>query len=220
MRVLDFVTDEIPPLKLNDKAEKALQWMEEFKVKHLAVVNNGTYIGVISEDAILDSEDEECTIGDLKESLHEFWVESSANPMLVFNKMYSNKLSILPVLNEHTEYIGLLTLDSILEVIAHLTSSNQGGGVIVLEVGFRDYSMSQIAQIIEQNNAKILSSFINAIPESNQLQVTLKISRSDLRSIIRGFERYDYTVSAISNEGKHYDDLKERYDELLHYLNI
>lgn len=220
MRVLDFVTDEVPSLKLEDRAEKALHWMEEFKVKHLPVVNDGRYLGVISEDAILDSEEEDCTIENLQSNFQDISVVSNSNPLLVFNKMHSNHLSVLPVLDETNTYIGLLTLDSILEVIAHLTSSNQGGGVIVLEVGIRDYSMSQISQIVEQNNAKILSSFINAVPESNQLQITLKVSRSDLRSIIRNFERYDYSVSAVSSEGKHFDALKERYDELIHYLNI
>ena len=92
------------------------------------------------------------------------------------------------------------------------------GGILVLEVSQSDYSMAQIGQIVESNNAKILSSTILSNPASTNLDVTLKINQEDLTAIIRTFERYDYVVKAEYQNGMGSDDLKWRYDALMNYL--
>jgi acetoin utilization protein AcuB len=218
MRVLDFVKDEVPPLKFSDTIEKALQWMEEFKVRHLPVTDGKEFHGIISENSLLDCEDETGNIGDLKKEMQFISVIDTAHPLLVFQLVHENHLTILPVLNQKNEYTGTLTVESLLEVVASLTSSNEVGSVIMVEVGVRDYSMSQIAQIIESNDAKILASFVTPLADSNKLQITLKLSRSDIRAIIRSFERYDYDVTSMVARGEHKDELSDRYDELMNFL--
>ena len=83
-----------------------------------------------------------------------------------------------------------------------------------------DYSLAQIAQIVESENAKILSSFIMSSTDSTKIEVTLKIAEVDLSRIIRSFERYDMVVKASFQRSTDQDDMQFRYDALMNYLNI
>jgi hypothetical protein len=89
-----------------------------------------------------------------------------------------------------------------------------------LEINQVDYSLAQIAQIVESNNARILSSYIMSSPDSTKLEVTLKINKTELTSIIRTFERYDYVISASFQKSQFYDDIQERFDSLLNFLKM
>jgi hypothetical protein len=92
--------------------------------------------------------------------------------------------------------------------------------VIVLERSYKDYSISEIAQIIESNDATILSMFITSIPESTLMEISIKINRMELGPILQTFNRYNYTIKATYGEASYYDDLKDRYDQLMTYLNV
>ena len=90
----------------------------------------------------------------------------------------------------------------------------------MLEVNERDYSLAQIAQIVESNNARILSSYIMSSPNSTKLEITLKINQIELDRIIRTFERYDYVIRASFQKSNFQDDLQLRYDALINYLKM
>jgi CBS domain-containing protein len=131
------------------------------------------------------------------------------------------KLSVIPVLNDKNHYQGVITTNDLIRYIAGISSMDQHGGIIVLELVERDYSLTQIAQIIESNNVKILSMYITSPPESTKLEVTLKVNTNDLSSVIRTFERYNYEVKTWASMDDSMDNLySERFDLLMKYLNI
>jgi hypothetical protein len=103
---------------------------------------------------------------------------------------------------------------------ANTGSIKETGGIIVLEINEHDYSMAQIAQIVESNNARILSSYIMSSPDSTKIEVTLKINQLELSRIIRTFERYDYFVKETFQKDANDTDLQIRFDSLMNYLNI
>jgi hypothetical protein len=105
-------------------------------------------------------------------------------------------------------------------VIANTGSIKETGGIIVVEVNSVDYSMAQIAQIVESNNAKILSSYIMSTPDSTKLEVTLKINQIELTRIIRTFERYDYVIKASYQKSEGDDDIQQRYESLMNFLKF
>ncbi len=100
-------------------------------------------------------------------------------------------------------------------------NENLPGGLIVLETGVNDYMLSEIARIVESNNARIFSLKVNSIPGSSHLEITIHLDRPDIAAILQAFYRYNYFVryswSPAENERI---DLKERYDALMNYLNI
>ncbi|WP_300662918.1 CBS domain-containing protein [Fluviicola sp.] len=220
MTAREVITDEIPPLMHTDSGEKALIWMEEFKVSHLPVLKNGNFVGLISESDILDKKDLELTLDVLFDHLPRPYVLENAHIYEVLAKMAEHRISVLPVLDNNEQYLGCTSVHQLMTLIANTASIKEVGGIVVLEMNRVDYSLAQIAQIVESENAKILSSFIMSSSDTTKLEVTLKISEVDLSRIIRSFERYDMIVKASFQRSTDEDDMQFRYDALMNYLNI
>lgn len=216
----DLITDEIPPLVHTDTGEKAINWMDEFKVSHLPVLKNGNFVGVVSESDILDHLNLDETLDGLFQHLPRPYVKSSAHIYEVLAKMSELKLSVIPILDAQEHYIGCTSIFKLMTELANTGSIKETGGILILEVNTVDYSMAQIAQIVESNNARILSSYILSNPDSMKLDVTLKINQLELTSIIRTFERYDYLVKASFQYGIGDEDLNWRYDTLMNFMKF
>ena len=220
MKAIELISEDIPPLTHTDTGEKALRWMDEFKVSHLPVLKNGNFVGVISESDILDKMDVQDTLDKLFDHLPRPYVNENSHIYEVLAKISEHKLSVLPILDDNEKYLGCTSIHNLITKIANTGSIKESGGIIVLEVNAVDYSMAQIAQIVESNNAKILSSYIMSPSDSNKLEVTLKINQIELDRIIRTFERYDYTIKASFQKSSGDDDVQFRYDALMNYLNF
>jgi aspartokinase len=131
------------------------------------------------------------------------------------------KLTVVPVLDSNNHYKGVITTTDLIRYLASISSMDQLGGILVLEITERDYSLSQIAQIVESNNIKVLSMYITSPPDSTRLEVTLKVNSNDLASLIRTFERYNYEVKTwITSDDSMDRFYSERFDLLMKYLNI
>ena len=77
-----------------------------------------------------------------------------------------------------------------------------------------------MAQIVESDNAQILSSYVRTFPHSTKIEVTLKVNKVDISAIIATFIRYEYDVKATFNHVDDNDGSKDRYDSLMNYLNL
>lgn len=220
MRAAELITEEIPPLTHKDTGEKALRWMDELKVSHLPVLKNGNFVGVLSESDVLDKMDLDETLDKLFDHLPRPYVFENAHIYEVLAKIAEHKISVLPILDNSEKYLGCTSVYHLLTVIANTGSIREIGGIIVLEMNSADYSMAQIAQIVESNNARILSSYIMSSPDSTMVEVTLKINQVELSSVIRTFERYDYVVKASFQKSDIDDDLQQRYDSLMNFLKF
>jgi len=220
MIAIDLINDEIPPLKHSDTAEKALNWMDEFKVSHLPVLKDGNYVGMVSENDILDQLELNKTLNELFQHLPRPSVLAEDHIYQVLSRISELKLSVITVLDENEKYIGCSSVQHLMSLIAQTGSIRENGGILVLEIPAIDYSLAQIGQIVESNDAKILSSYIMSTPDSTNIEVTLKINQIELDRIIRTFERYDYTIKASFQKSSNLNDMKFRYDALMNYLNL
>src|SRR6478609_409905 len=216
----DLITDEIPPLKTTDTVELALDWMEQFKVSHLAVINNRELIGVVSETDLLDYEHPEEEINLRKLHLMRPAIHHYQHAYDVVRLMSSLNLTLIPVIDEKELYKGCITLKGIVQNLSNMMSVQNPGGVIVLEMNQHDYSLTQISNIIESNETKILSLHVSANPDSTKIEVTIKVNREDLRAILQTFYRYNYAVKASFQHEDYNKGLDDRLNEFMHYLNI
>jgi acetoin utilization protein AcuB len=217
----DLISEVIPSLKTSDLGQTALNWMEIFKISHLPIVNNQEFLGLISDTDIYDMNQPSEPIGNHALTLYKPYVTTEQHIFEVIGLASRLKLSVVPVLDSKNNYKGVITSNDLIRHIAGISSMDQPGGIIVLEVIDRDYSLSQIAQIVESNNVKILSMYITSSPGSTQLEVTLKVNTSDLVSVIRTFERYNYDVKTWVTDNDSMDRFySERFDLLMKYLNI
>jgi acetoin utilization protein AcuB len=220
MLAQDLINDDIPPLKVEDSAQKALHWMEEFRVSHLPVVNGVQFVGMISDTELLDLQDPEAPIGAHRLTLVKPVLHPGQHAYDVLKLMAELNLDVIAVTDENERFLGSVTLPRLAEKLASMASIREPGGIIVLEVNQVDYSLSQIAQIVEGNDAKILSSYISSAPDSSQVDVTLKINREDLTRILQTFSRYNYTVKATFHHSEFQDDLRLRYDQFMNFINL
>jgi acetoin utilization protein AcuB len=217
----DLISEVIPTLKTSDLGQTALNWMEIFRVSHLPIVNNQDFIGLISDADIYDMNKPDEPIGNHELTLFKPYVEAEQHIFEVIGLASRLKLSVVPVLDSNNHFKGVITTSDLIRHIAGISSLDQPGGIIVLELVERDYSLSQIAQIVEGNNVKILSMYITSPPESTKLEVTLKVNTTELVSVIKTFERYNYEVKTWVTTSDSMDRFySERFDHLMKYLNI
>ncbi len=217
----DLISEIIPSLKPSDTGQIALNWMEIFRVSHLPVVNNQDFLGLISDNDVYDMNRPEEPIGNYTLPLLKTFVTTEQHLFEVIGLASRLKLSIVPVLDDNDHYKGVITTNDLVRYMAGISSMDQAGGIIVLELTERDYSLSQIAQIIESNNIKVLSMYITSPPDSTRMEVTLKVNTGELASVIRTFERYSYDVKTwVTSTDSMNRFYSERFDLLMKYLNI
>lgn len=214
-----LISYDIPPLKLTDSGTKALDWMEEFKVKDMPVIDGRKYVGIIEESDVLDRNDIEDKISQYNLSFRKPFVYQQQHIFDAISQMIEHDVDVLPVLDKNEDYLGLLTTHSILKFFAEMASVTSQGSIVTLELNVNDYSLAEIAKMVESDDAKILASFITSHQNSNKLEVTLKINKTDISRILHTFERFSYTVTASYNESEFHKDLKDRYDEFMRFLN-
>jgi acetoin utilization protein AcuB len=220
MLAKEMISDVVPAVKTSDTGQTALNWMEIFRVSHLPIVNEHDYLGLISDSDIYDLNQPEEAIGNHSLSLPRPYVTINKHIYEVLALAARHKLTVVPVLDEENHFRGVITYNEIISGIASFSSVEQPGGLIVLKVLSHDYSMSRISQIVESNDARILSMYITSNPESTSLEITLKVNTTDLTSIIKTFERYSYEVTTWVTDNDELDRFyTDRYNLLMKYLN-
>jgi len=217
----EIMQNDIFPVTSEDTVQFLLNRMTEYKVAQLPVVEGQTYLGLALEDD-LSGQDGAINLqaGNVGHSLRMIFIYEGQHIYDALRLFHTHHLDVLPVVDEQQQYKGSIILSSLMDLMADLVMSDEEGGIIELEIGNRDNSMSHIAQIVESDNAQILSSSVRRFPDSTRLEVTLKLNRTDISSIVASFLRHDYLVKAIYNDKRGYDSTQDRYDQLMKYLDI
>lgn len=217
----ELISEVVPALKLTDSGQKALNLMEIFRISHLPVTDGKRLVGLISDKIIYDLNIIDKPVGDYSEHLLSPHIHTNQHIYEVFSTISGLKLSAVPVLDLHHQYCGVITVFDLAQKFADLVAVQEPGGVILLELNSIDYSLSQIAQIVESNDAKILSFYISPENESKQMTITLKINVIDLSSIIQTFVRYDYNIKAVYMDDSIIKNLyDDRFDQLMKFMNV
>ena len=220
MLARELISDIVSALKTSDTGNQALAWMEVFRIKHLPIVNHREFLGLISDADIYDLNNADEPVGHHSLSLTKPYVTEDQHIYEVIELLSRLELTLVPVLNHENQYLGVITQEELTQHFAHLSAMQQPGGIIELEMNEHDYSLAEISQIVESNNARILSLYVASNGERSKLRVTLKINLTDLTSVIETFDRYNYTVVASHMNDEDLDEFyQERFDVFLKYLN-
>ena len=215
-----LLAEELIPLKTSNTGKEALNLMEELKVSHLPIVNGDNFLGLISEQDIYDLNNLEQPLGNHKLSLNNPYVNEHQHLYDVLKLVSGLKLTVIPVLDDHEKYIGSIGMRNLVTFMANSFALENPGGIIVLEMSENDYNLAEIAQIVQSNDAKVLSLFLASYPESTKLEVALKLNKTEISAVLQTFDRYGYYVKASFGEEENIESLKENYDSLINYLNI
>jgi|TARA_B110000908_G_C10237483_1_gene444167 acetoin utilization protein AcuB len=216
----ELIQSQVPVLRLSDTIKTALNYFEEYKLLQIPVIGPKGYMGLLEEEIAL-SNTENKELNDLQNVLLKHKIQDEEHLYSALTYFLKSNLCILPVIDVNQKYLGCITATDLFKKTCEWLSVDNLGGLLHLEIEQQNYSLVQIAQIVESSDAKIISCV--CIPKKNEpsvLEVIIKINREELSSIIQTFERYEYKIIATFHKNIHQKGLDDRFDSFIRYLNI
>ncbi|UIR56669.1 CBS domain-containing protein [Sphingobacterium sp. SRCM116780] len=220
MYIANIPLSQNTTIKQTDTIAFALDRMEDFQFHLLPIVDGANYLGYITQNDLLNALDDQFTIATIHLRTDPIYIKANQHPYDAIRLMTAYHIDILPVLDENNTFMGMLTSLELLKAISILQSMNEIGAVVVLEIGIHDFSLSKISHLVEAENCQILNCATQAIPEKSSLEVTLKVNKSNIASLLSSFARQNYNVIETFNTLQEFDDLEDRYQQLMNYINI
>jgi acetoin utilization protein AcuB len=220
MLAQELINNNLPQLQLTDTVSVALKLMSDFKISHLPVVSDEKYLGLISEDDLLDEENKKISIDFFQTDFRPVSVSSNKHFLNAVSVSNQFQTSIVPVVNESNEFIGSIGGRQFLAAIGNFSGANETGAVIELEMERSQFSISEISRIVESDGAVILHLNVTIKPGSGLWQVTINLNKTEISTIIAAFERYDYTISYYAGEELFENEIDINYKHLMNYLDI
>lgn len=220
MLTRELPSQTLPQLHLYDKVHQALQLMNDNHVTHLPIVEGEKYVGIISEDDLLQAENDHSTLNELQQSFASISVRDDEHFLKAVQLAADNGLSIVPIVTEENELVGTVAYNDLLKLASEFMSLNEPGGLLVLEMESNQYSFQQISKLVESNDAQITQLNTTNDPESGMMQVTIRINKSEISDIVATFQRFDYNVKYFFGEELYVNELRNNYDNLMNYLKI
>ena len=218
MPLRDYIINDVKPLNVNDYIKDAQLLFNQLTYSHIPLKKDEIYMGCISEtDAHCFESDK--LISEYLYTIEGFYARNNSPWLDVLESFAQNDTNIMPVLDDKNNYLGYYELNDIISLFNETPFFSELGGIIIVEKGYNDYSFSEISQIVESNNAKLLGAFISKM-ENDVVQITIKIGNSGLNDIIQTFRRYSYNIISGHEEDDFIKTLKDRSDYLNKYLNL
>ena len=220
MIAVDLIQNDIPVLNLSDDISTAVTFFDDYKLHQIPVFGASDFLGLIDEEVVLNAP-KKSKLKDLKKHFRKEEILSKKNLFDVLHFFRHGNLSILPVIDKDNKYLGCIHERILLQKVGEILKVENPGGIIHLQVRILDYSLAQIAQIVEGNGARILSAF--CLPNSSNsklMELLIKINQEELSGIIQTFQRYEYKIIASFHKNIHEQGLNDRLDSFIRYLNI
>jgi acetoin utilization protein AcuB len=220
MLTVDLINNNIPRLQLQDSIVKAIQLVNDFRVTHLPVVSDDKYLGLLSEEDLLDAEDDRLNIEVLQEHFIRAAVKDNVHFLNAVNASIQNDTNIVPVVNEEGELVGVIPTIDLLKTLGNFAGANEIGGIVVLEMERSQLAISEISRIVESNDCTILhlNSYVDAI--TGMLTVTLHLNKREIAAVVATFERYEYDVIYYFGDENFENEIHSNYRHLMNYLDI
>ncbi len=220
MLTVDLINNNIPRLQLQDSIAKALQLVNDFRVTHLPVVTDDKYLGLLSEEDLLDAEDEKQTVEVLQQHFIAASVKDNMHFLNAVNASIQFDTNVVPVVNEEGELAGVISTTDLLKTMGSFAGANEIGGIIVLEMERSQFAISEISRIVESNDCTILHLNSNADTLTGLLTVTLHVNKREIAAVVATFERYEYDVIYYFGNEKFENEIHSNYRHLMNYLDI
>lgn len=216
--ITEYITNDFKAIDSHDSIATVHDFFNDLHFTHFPVIEEGIYIGSIAADDI-ETFDNGKKVSDYKYTLEGFFARTNTIWLDVLEIFAKNSTNLIPVLDENNSYVGYYEIVDIMKFFHETPFLKEPGRILIVKREILDYSMSQITQIVESNNGKLLGLFISEA-DVTTIQITMKISLGALNEIIQTFRRYNYEIISNHPEDNYINSLKERSDYLDKYLNI
>lgn len=218
IEITTLINNDFSPLDSHDTIETVQNFFEQASFSHFPVTEQNVYLGCIDAEDVETFESKK-TIADYRYTLESFFVRENTLWIDVLEYFARNQTNIMPILSKDNTYIGYYEVIDVMKLFNETPFLKEQGGILIVEKETNEYSVSQIVQIVESNNNKVLGVFISdSNPEKTQ--ITLKINSGNINEIIQTFRRFNYEIISEHQEDSYIQSLKDRSDYLDKYLNI
>ncbi len=219
MRTLsEYINNDFKPIDIKETIEVVQDFFIEIAYSHFPVLENDIFIGCIAAEDVETFEIQK-KLSDYRYTVEGFFVRASMSWLDVLEVFARNNSNIVPILDDTNKYIGYYEITDVVKFLNGTPFLKEVGGIIIVEKNSNEYSMSQITQIVESNNGKLLGLFISEAT-NDKIQITIKITLGSMNEIIQSFRRYNYEIVSEHNEDNYLNILKERSEYLDKYLNM
>jgi acetoin utilization protein AcuB len=220
MLTREIQSQTLPYLHMHDKVYQALQLMNDNQVTHLPIVEGDRYIGIVSEEDLLQADNDHAELQTLQQSFGNASVNSNEHFLKAIQVAAESGLSVVPVISGENEIAGAVAYSDLLRYASEFMSLNESGGLIVLEMHSNQYSFNEISKLVETNDAQITQLNTSTEPETGLMQVTIRLNKPEVSDIVATFQRYDYNVKYYFGEELYVNEIRTNYDNLMNYLKI
>lgn len=220
MTASEIADTQLPCLEVQDTCEKAIGFMDEFKLSHYPVVDGALFVGLIYEEDLFEFDDWGQSIIHSKIRLPHVAVTENKHFLSVVQQFQASNLTCIPVIGEKSQFIGVITLQKIIQVFGSASVVQDMGSVIELELAPNDYYLTEVSRIIESNEVKILGTYIRNFADSNKIILTIKLNKQEVEGVLSHLERFGYKVHASYQLQSQTEEMQDRYDNLMHFLNL
>lgn len=220
MNYQQLISPFVPILEPSDTGNRALFLMDENNLSHLPLVNDEKYMALVREEDIFNWEQRDQPLSTAEFLTYRPAFFTGNHPFDALKLFHQQQLQLLPVIDKDNHYYGSITTEMLLQYFAETVGVDEQGGVIVLEVDVRDYSLAALARITESESVSIVHSHIHLNKANGKLEVTLKTNKTDLSGLIASLERYSFNILKIYGEQVHHEEMQDRYQMLMNYLNM
>jgi CBS domain-containing protein len=220
MLTIELINNNIPRLQLQDPVSKALRLVNDFRVTHLPVVSDDKFLGLISEEDLLDAEDPKIPIGMMQETFIHAAVQDNVHFLNAVSCSNQFDTTVVPVINEEKEFLGVITTNDLLKTLGNFSGANEIGGIIVLEMEQSQFSISEISRIVESNDATIFHLNTTIDTDTGMFTVTIHVNKKEISAIVATFERYEFDVIYYFGNEKFENEIHSNYRHLMNYLDI
>jgi len=219
MTAAELADEELPLLKQVDTCDQAMSFMDEYKLSHYPVVNEGLYVGLVYEKDLFEFDDWSQTIAQSHIRLPQISVNENDHFLSTVQRMFESKLTVLPVINTKGLYKGMISNSRVVQVFGSASIVQDIGSVIEIELAANDYYLTEISRIIENTNVKILGTYIRNIAD-NKIVLTIKLNKHEVEEALNTLDRFGYKVFASYHLKSENSTPQDRFENLMHILNL
>jgi len=216
----ELISSSLPVLSPGDTVLHAQQLLMEYHLFQLPVVNGDKYVGLLSEEDVLNADSDHTLIQQLENRLSKVAVKANTHFVEAVHLCNDFGLGVIPVVEKDMEWVGAIPATELLRQLGKMTGADEPGGLIVLEMNKSDFSFSEISKLVETNDAQITQLNTSRDAQQQTLHVTIKVNKFEISDIIATFQRYEYTVKYYFGEELYENELRSNYDHLMNYLNM
>jgi len=216
--MIDLIRTDLAPPHLGEIAMNALVIMEEYKIFQIPIISNeNQFLGLVEESIIMNMENLQESLNLVKHQFKNISISNNTHFFQIIKIFNEQKLSLIPVVNETNSYLGYLLPCDIIHQISRINQSEVNAQIMIIALNHKDYTLQEITRLVEENNGKIMSLFSEI--KENKIELHLLINCTNSKRIIQTFQRHEYTIIKTFSTNMSTNNLDDRFESFMRYLN-